>query len=356
MADADVTKTPVLPGDFQEQVFKVIAAQRPAAIAYIKEIRRKKPDATPAQVMKTIESQYVATATTASAAIGASATIPAVGVPIAIGLGVADLLFFYESTALFAICMAELRGYRIDDPDRAKAVVLGAVLGEKRKSRVTELALSALPAGATIQGARTATEKTAGKVAPKWGDLLSTQLPDSALVPVTMVLAREAGAHIAVLGSVKISSKALPVIGAVAGGAASYYFGSGVVKSCREGFSAPLETWPDWLELDDSDGDGIPDPSRAVVAMRAATETAKDFGETVWTKMAEATEAFRSVEVDEDGNPMEARAKTVAKDAAKKAGYAAKTAGSATADAAKKAGSKAKELADAAAKKVKREG
>ena len=128
-----------LPEDFQDRVFKAIAVQRPAATAYIKEIRRKKPNATPAEVMKTIESQYVATTTAASAAIGASASIPVVGVPIAIGLGVSDLIFFYETTALFALCMAELRGVPVDDPDRAKAIVLAALLGEKKKNQVTTM-------------------------------------------------------------------------------------------------------------------------------------------------------------------------------------------------------------------------
>lgn len=301
-----------LPNDFQDRVFKAIAVQRPAATAYIKEIRRKKPDATPADVMKTIESQYVATTTMASAAIGASATIPGVGIPIAIGLGVGDLIFFYETTALFALCMAELRGISIDDPDRAKAIVLGALLGEKKRNQVSSMVLAALPAGATLTGARA----VAGGASPKWGDLIAEQLPDSALVPVTMVLAREAIAKGAVMGTVKISSKAIPVLGAIAGGATSFYFGSSVVKSCRAGFSDPAESWPDWLELTDADGDGIPNPSKAVLAMRAASESAKDFGENVWGKVVDGTSVFRSVDLDGDGIPDEAQALTAVKGAA----------------------------------------
>ena len=254
LATSGSTPAPVvLPGDFQDRVFKAIAVQRPAALAYIQEVRRKHPGATPADVMRIIEQHYVRTTTSASAAVGATATIPAVGIPTALGLGVADLLFFYESTAMFAICMAELRGYRIDDPERAKVVVLGAMLGEKRKSRVTDLVMTALPGGASFTGARLATSSTVSKVSPKWGDLLAQQLPDSALVPVAMVLAREALARGAIMGSVRIGSKALPVIGAFIGGASSYYFGTGVVKSCRAGFSAPLETWPEWLELGEGD-------------------------------------------------------------------------------------------------------
>lgn len=349
-ASTVVNAPSALPPDFQDRVFKAIAVQRPAVTAYIKEVRRKNPDATPAEVMKTIESQYVATTTAASAAVGASATIPAVGVPVAIGLGVADLIFFYETTALFALCMAELRGVPIDDPDRAKVIVLGALLGEKRRSRVSEIILSALPAGATVTGARAVAGGALSGATPKWGDLLAQQLPDSALVPVTMVLARQAIAQGSVMGAVKISSKAIPVIGAVAGGATSFYFGSGVVKSCRSGFSAPAETWPDWLELADEDGDGIPDPSKAVLAMRAASGSAKDFGENVWQRVVDGTEVFRSVDIDGDGIQDEARALTAVKGAATAvgsvAGGAAKTVGTAAGSAAKAAGN----VADSAAK------
>ncbi|WP_062526618.1 hypothetical protein [Demequina rhizosphaerae] len=342
---SDTTTTPTttvaLPDDFQERVFSAIAVQRPAAAAYIKEVRRKDPSASPAAVMKKIESQYVATTTTASAAAGASATIPAVGIPVAIGLGVADLLFFYETTALFALCMAELRGIPIDDPERAKAVVLGALLGEKRKSPITGMVLSALPAGATVAGARSVAGAAVMGADAKWGDLLAQQLPDSALVPVTMVLAKQAIAQGTTMGAVKISTKAIPVIGAVAGGATSFYFGSAVVKSCREGFSAPAETWPEWLELTYSDGGEIPDPSRAVLAMRSASSSAKDFGEGVWSKIVDGTSAFRSVDLDGDGIADEARALTALKGATATVttatGGAAKAVGAAAGDAAKSA-------------------
>ncbi|MFJ2503570.1 hypothetical protein [Microbacterium sp. NPDC087592] len=342
VASGEASPSAKLPADFQDKVFKAIAVQRPAVAAYIKEVRRKNPEASPAQVMKTIESQYVATTTAASAAVGASATIPAVGIPVALGLGVADLLFFYETTALFALCMAELRGIPVDDPDRAKVIVLGALLGEKRRSPVSQIVLSALPAGATVAGARAVAGGALSGATPKWGDLLAQQLPDSALVPVTMVLAKQAIAQGTVMGAVKISSKAIPVIGFVAGGATSFYFGSGVVKSCRAGFSDPVETWPEWLELTDSDGDGVPDPSKAVLAMRAASESAKDFGENVWGRIVDSTEVFRSVDIDGDGIPDEARAVTAVKGAATvmgtAAGGAAKVVGGAAGGAAKAVG------------------
>lgn len=324
MGDTAPATAIALPEDFEDRVFKAIAVQRPAVTAFIKEIRRKDPSASPAAVMKKIESQYLATITTASAAAGATSTIPAVGVGIAIGLGVADLLFFYETTALFALCHAELRGIPIDDPDRAKAVVLGALLGEKRNSPVTSIVLSALPAGATIAGARSAAGQVAAGANPKWGDLLAQQLPDFALVPVAMVLAREVLVKEGAKSAVKIGSKAipLPLVGAVAGGATSLFFGNSVVKACREGFSAPADTWPEWLEPTYSNGNDEPDPSRAVLAMRSAADSMKDFGEGAWSKLYDATDVFRAVDLDGDGVPDEARAVAAIKGATASVGAA----------------------------------
>lgn len=323
---------------FQDRVFRAIAVQRPAVTAYIKEVRRKKPDATPAEIMKTIESQYVATTTIASAAIGATSTIPIVGIPAAIGLGAADLVLFYETTALFSLCMAELRGIPVNDPERAKAIVLGSLLGEKQRTQLTTIILGALPSGVAINAARSTAGATLGTAAPKWGDAIAEQIPDSALVPVTMVLAREALKKGAVMGSVKLSSKAIPFIGAAAGGVTSYYFGIGVVKSCRSGFSAPVDEWPDWLELTDADGDGIPDPPAAVIAMRNAAASAKDFGENVWGKVVDASDVFRSVDIDGDGIPDEPQALTAVKGAAAAVGGAGKAMGNAAGSAGKSVG------------------
>ncbi len=276
MTELETMPNTSLPTDFQDRIFKIIAKQRPAALAYIKEIRRKHPDATPADVMKKIEQWYLASTTGASAAAGATATIPVVGIPTAVALGVADLTFFYEATALFAICMAELRGHRIDDPERAKVVVLGAMLGEKRKSRVTDLVMTALPAGSTFTGARIATEKTISRVSPKWGDVVSQQLPDSALVPVAMVLAKEALSRGAVMGTARIGAKALPFIGAFVGGATSYWFGSSVVKSCREGFSPPLAAWPEWLDPGDEPTISAQVSARTIEAAKKGSDAVVD--------------------------------------------------------------------------------
>lgn len=177
---------------FQAQIYKAIAVQRPVVLEYLRSVRRDKPDASPGDILKELDSRYVATVTIASSGIGASAAIPGFGVPIALGLGVADLLFFYETSALYVLAVAELHGISVEDPERAKPLVFGMLLGQKSQSQVSNLVLSAFGAGGAAQ-ARTKAAGAVGKVVPVgWGEVLTQQLPESALAPLTIVLGREA--------------------------------------------------------------------------------------------------------------------------------------------------------------------
>lgn len=313
---------------FQAQIFKAIAVQRPVVVEYLRSVRRDKPHASPADLLKELDSRYVATVTITSSGVGASAAIPGVGIPIALGLGVADLLFFYETSALYVLAVAELHGIRVTDPERARPLVLGMLLGQKSQSEVSQMVLTAFGAGGVSQ-ARTFATGAVSKSLPKgWGEVLTEQLPDSALAPLTIVIGREALKMGGKLGAGTLG-KAIPFgVGAVIGGVGSFTFGRDVVKSARMAFPESPASFPDWLhEYEKPEANSH--PSRAALALEAAAGNVKDFGESVWGKMSAATEAFRSVDLDGDGIPDEARALT-----------AVKRAGGAFADGATKAAEK----------------
>ncbi len=309
---------------FQAQIFKAIAVQRPVVMEYLRTVRREKPDATPAEILKELDSRYVATVTITSTGVGASAAIPGVGIPIALGMGVADLLFFYETSALYVLAVAELHGIPVSDPERAKPLVLGTLLGQKSQSEINKLVLAALPGGVSVSAAR----QTAGKTLPKgWGDVLTQQLPDSALAPLAIVIGRESLKLGGKLGA-GTAAKAIPFgVGAVIGGVGSFTFGRDVVKASRIAFPATPEVFPEWLEdFAKPPKENVP-PSRAALALDAASSSVKDFGENVWGKVGAVADNFRAIDLDGDGIPDEARALT----AAKRAGSAlAGTAGKAT--------------------------
>ena len=298
---------------FQLQIYKAMAIQRPVVLEYLRSLRREKPDASVVEILRELDNRYVATVTATGMGVGASAAIPGVGIPIALGLGVVDLLFFYETSALYVLSVAELHGIPVDDVERAKALVFGMLLGEKSQSQVSKLVLAAVGAGGVDQ-ARSAAAGAVAKVMPNgWGGVLTQQLPDSALAPLTVVLAREALKESAKLGAGTLG-KMIPFgVGAVVGGVGSFFFGREVVKSARVAFTEPPAAFPEWL-IDFAKPEREPaEPSRAAVALQAAAGNVMDFSADVWDKVGKAADVFRSVDRDGDGIPDEARALTAAK-------------------------------------------
>ncbi len=233
--------------DLTSRIYQAISVQRPAVIEYLKSLRRDKPNASPARILKELEKRYVATVTIASAGVGASAAIPAVGIPLALGLGVADLLFFYETSALYVLAATELHGIEVRDAKRAQPLVLGMLLGQKSQSQVAKILFEATGAGG-VNRARTVATTAAGKALPKgWGEALTQQLPDSALAPVATVIARQALRQSGKLGA-RTLGKVIPFgFGAVLGGVGSFTFGRDVVKAARVAFPMPPTHFPEAL-------------------------------------------------------------------------------------------------------------
>lgn len=319
--------------DFQAQIYKAISLQRPVVLEYLRSVRRDKPAASPAEILKELDNRYVATVTIASSGVGASAALPGVGIPLALGLGVVDMLFFYETSALYVLAVAELHGIPVVEADRARPLVLGTLLGQKSQSQISKIVLTAAGAGGVDQARSVATGVVAKTLPKGWGVVLTEQIPDSALAPLTVVIGREALKTSGKLGAGTLG-KAVPFgIGAAIGGVGSFYFGKDVVKAGRVAFPEIPTDFPDWLEEYAKPEHEPAEPSRALIALEAAKSNVKDFGSDVWDKVGAAADVFRSVDLDGDGIPDEARALT-----------ATKAAGSATAEAAKAVGGKARTL------------
>jgi hypothetical protein len=262
---------------FKAKMYQAITVQRPVVLEYLKSVRRDKPNASPAQILKELDKRYVTTVTITSTGVGASAAIPAVGIPIALGLGVADLLFFYETSALYVLATTELHGIQVSDAERSRPLVLGMLLGEKSQSKVSKFVLQASGAG-SVNTARTVAAGTVGKALPKgWGEVLTQQLPDSALAPLATVIAREALNASGKIGA-RTFGKVLPFgVGAVLGGVGSFTFGRDVVKAARVAFPTPPTGFPESLRDFEKAEPGTGDvengePSRAMKALQAAAD------------------------------------------------------------------------------------
>lgn len=315
----------------QGKIYQAIAGQLPFVEMYLTSLRREKPDASVSDLLAELDKRYVATVSVASAGVGASAAIPAVGIPIALGLGVADLLFFYEASALYALSVAALHGVEVEDVERAKPLVFGMLLGEKSQNAVSGLVLSAVGAGG-VASMSEARKRAAGAVGSKlpsgWGGVVAEQMPESALAPLTVVLAKQAMKTGAKFGAGTVG-KIIPFgVGAVIGGVGSFYFGRDVVKAARHAFPEKPTAFPAWLEDFRKPESEPGETPRALAALQRASGAVGDFGSDVWDKVGDATDVFRSVDLDGDGVPDEPRALTAVKGAgAAVSGTAAKAVG-----------------------------
>jgi hypothetical protein len=212
-----------------------LGVQRPIVLAHVRSIRRRHPTASPADVIRILENNYMAAVTVGGAAVGASAAIPGIGITASLALSGAETAGFLEISGLFAQSVTEVHGIAVDDPERARALVMTMILGSGGTELVRQLA-------AQVTGevpARTA----------HWGELVTKTLPSAAMGPITdriksMFLRRFARAQ-----SGRVLGRVIPFgIGAVVGGAGNHALGRKVVANARTAFGPAPASFPPGLE------------------------------------------------------------------------------------------------------------
>ncbi len=119
---------------------RLLTVQRPVVLAHIRSIRRGRPNASPAEIIRTLERRYLTAVTTGGAAVGATAVVPAIGTGTSLELSAVETAGFLEASALFAQSITEVHGIVVDDPDRARALVMTMVLGTAGTELVGQLA------------------------------------------------------------------------------------------------------------------------------------------------------------------------------------------------------------------------
>jgi hypothetical protein len=214
---------------------RILQVQRPGVVAHLRSIRLRHPDATNAQIVRMLERRYLAAVTTGGAAVGATAVVPGIGTSVTLALSGAETVAFLEATALYAQSLAELHGVRVEDPDRARALVLTLMLGKEGVDLVGQLAQQAAGRGV----ARSA----------YWGELVTTSLPRAAVGPLVDRLKSAFIRRFAAAGGASVVGKALPFgIGAAIGGTGNHILGRRVVVNARRAFGIPPAAFPVDLE------------------------------------------------------------------------------------------------------------
>jgi hypothetical protein len=214
---------------------RVLAVQRPAVLAHLRSIRLRHPEASPAEILRILERRYLAAVTTGGAAVGATAVVPGIGTGVTLALSGVETVGFLEATTLFAQSIAEVHGIAVDDPDRARALVLTLMLGTEGVELLAQLAGQATGRGPTRSR--------------YWGEIVTKTLPRAAVGPLVDRLKTAFLHQFAARGSASWIGKALPFgVGAVVGGAGNHILGRRVLVGSRRAFGPPPGVLPPELE------------------------------------------------------------------------------------------------------------
>jgi hypothetical protein len=213
---------------------RLLTVQRPVVVAHLRSIRSSRPNASPEDVIKTLERRYLTAVTSGGALVGASAVIPAVGVGASLALSAAETGGFLEASALFAQSVAEVHGLAIDDPDRARTLVMTLILGTAGTDLLKQLASQATGTGA-------------GRT-QFWGELVTKNLPASLVNQVADQMKKTFMKRFSVTQGTNILGRAIPFgIGAIIGGTGNHLLGRQIVRGSREAFPPPPHTFPEVL-------------------------------------------------------------------------------------------------------------
>ncbi|MFI5693492.1 hypothetical protein ACIA58_16715 [Kribbella sp. NPDC051586] len=204
---------------------KAIAVQSSLVYKNIARARQRNPEATPAQVIRSLERMYVSALTGTGAAVGGVAAAPGVGTGVALALSAGESFSTLELSALFALSIAEVHGVPIDEIERRRTIVMGILLGGS--------------GSATIG-------KVAERTGQHWGRQVVAKVPVETLRQINKVLGKNFVTKYGTKQGIIVLGRVAPFgIGLVIGGGANAALAALAVKAGRRAFGPPPASWPE---------------------------------------------------------------------------------------------------------------
>lgn len=205
--------------------------QGPAVTAYVDRLRRQRPDATPAEIVTSLEKHYLAGVLASGAAVGSAAAFPGIGTLAALSAIAGETVVFLEATAVFVLAVAEVHGIPADHRERRRALVLAVLVGEDGRGAVADL----------VGGGRTS---------GAWLSDGAATLPLPAVAQLNNRLVKYFVKKYALKRGAMAFGKLLPVgVGAVVGGVGNRLMGKKIVGNARQAFGNPPARWPSTLHV-----------------------------------------------------------------------------------------------------------
>ncbi|PPG31942.1 alpha/beta hydrolase [Rathayibacter sp. AY2B9] len=216
---------------------RLLAVQRPAVLANIRLLRRRRPGATPEQIITSLERQYLSSVAAGGAAIGATAVVPGIGTAASVALSGAGAAGFLEASALFAQSVTEVHGIPLEDPDRARALVLTLMMGSSGSEMVRQVAGQAVGGGSGLN--------------QYWGSVVTKGLPSFLVGELADRAKKSFAKHFLAQQGAGLVGRAMPFgIGAALGGVGNAMLGRKVIQSARDAFGPAPQAFGNTLVLE----------------------------------------------------------------------------------------------------------
>ncbi|EGX57898.1 hypothetical protein SZN_20572 [Streptomyces zinciresistens K42] len=187
--------------------------------------RQRSPEATPAQVIRSLERMYVSALTGTGAAVGGTAAAPGVGTGLALALSAGETFSSLELSALFALSVAEVHGVPIDEVERRRTIVMGVMLGGSGSTTIT---------------------KVAERTGRHWGRQVVAKVPVETLRQINKILGRNFITKYGTKQGIIVLGRVAPFgIGALIGGGANAALATLAVRAARRAFGPAPTSWPE---------------------------------------------------------------------------------------------------------------
>lgn len=362
MSDLEAfTLTAELPPDTAERdIAKAVTARHKIALRYVTRLRKRNPEATPAEIIALLERHYVTAITIAGGVVTAGTIAANVGIALIPGVaaskeagkgaakvaakkaatkaartavarsavkGVAknaartgaeravqmlpagDEQLQFEITAVFALAIAEIHDMSLDQA-QAHALVYGLSNGRVSQQQIaamaTDLAHDGRPAAGVGQSILAGRDDWS-----HWANTLADTLPGGAAQNLVRTVQTGQLETVRTALNGKQQSVIEYGVGALAGGATRFLFGGEVVEASRVAFAEAPQEFPEHLsDASLAKAEDEHEPNRALVALE---DGAKATGTWVASAADRSTRAFRRVDLDGDGFPDEPQALSAAK-------------------------------------------
>lgn len=201
-----------------------LAAQEPLVEKHVAWLRKNRPDASPAQILKRLESEFRGATITAGAGVGATAAVPGIGTGAAVVMSGAEAMSFLQASALYVLSRAHLQGIEVAGVEHRRGLLMAILLGDSGT-------------------------KSVGKVAERtgrhWAKQIVNGIPASQLKAINKVLGHNFVTKYGTKQGVIVLGRTVPFgIGMAIGGGANALASHGVIRASHRAFGPAPEVWP----------------------------------------------------------------------------------------------------------------